>query len=168
MQRFIRWYGAGPLHLVALIACFVIAGYAAVRLVPANPSGITKWFVGAAIAHDLLLFPAYSLVDRALIARNGGHPPAGVTWINHIRVPACLSGLLLLVWFPIILRKPPGFRYATTFSTAPYLRRWLLVTAILFTLSAAIYLARLIQANSRERTHRPQADLDHPAESRPQ
>ncbi len=163
MQRFIRWYGAGPLHLVALIACFVIAGYAAARLIPANPSGITKWFVGAAIAHDLLLFPAYSLVDRALTARNGRHPPAGVTWINHIRVPACLSGLLLLVWFPIILRKPPGYRNITTFSTAPYLRRWLLVTASLFALSAAIYLARLIQAHSRGPMRRSQAQADEPA-----
>ena len=34
MRRLLRWYGAGPLNLLALLACFALAGYAAVRLVP--------------------------------------------------------------------------------------------------------------------------------------
>ena len=39
INRIIRWYGANPLHLLALLACFGLAGYAAAQLVPARPSG---------------------------------------------------------------------------------------------------------------------------------
>ena len=29
MRRFRRWYGANPLHLLAMLGCFALAGYAA-------------------------------------------------------------------------------------------------------------------------------------------
>ena len=31
MRRLLRWYGASPLHLLALLGCFALAGYAAAR-----------------------------------------------------------------------------------------------------------------------------------------
>ena len=31
MRRLTRWYGANPLHLLALLACFALAGYAATK-----------------------------------------------------------------------------------------------------------------------------------------
>ena len=34
MRRQLRWYGASPLHLLALLACFGLAGYAAEREPP--------------------------------------------------------------------------------------------------------------------------------------
>ena len=37
MRRQLRWYGASPLHLLALLACFGLAGYAAARLVSSIP-----------------------------------------------------------------------------------------------------------------------------------
>jgi hypothetical protein len=37
MRHLLRWYGASPLHLLAMLACFGLAGYAAVRLVSSRP-----------------------------------------------------------------------------------------------------------------------------------
>jgi hypothetical protein len=38
MRRQLRWYGASPLHLLTLLACFGLAGYAATRLVSSHPA----------------------------------------------------------------------------------------------------------------------------------
>ena len=91
-------YGADPLHLLALLACFALAGYAASRVVVAGVwVGFLVWFVGAAIVHDLVLFPLYSLADVA--ARSDRwrrpRPRPGVRWpplTNYLRVPGGLSG----------------------------------------------------------------------------
>jgi len=37
MRRQLRWYGASPLHLLALIACFGLAGYAAALQLKGTP-----------------------------------------------------------------------------------------------------------------------------------
>ena len=57
--------------------------------------------------------------------------------VNHIRAPALISGLLLLVYFPLIL-GPAGPEYlnATGHPLHGYLRNWLLITAALFLGSA--------------------------------
>ena len=68
MRRLLHWYGGNPLHLLAMLACFGLAGYAAARLVPNRPLGVVIWFLGAAIGHDLLLVPLYSLADRSVVA----------------------------------------------------------------------------------------------------
>ena len=34
MRKLLRWYGANPVHLLALLASFALAGYAAVQLPP--------------------------------------------------------------------------------------------------------------------------------------
>ena len=68
MRRFLRWYGASPLHLLTLLACFALAGYAAAELLPSNFVGIAVWFIGAVIGHDLLLMPLYTLADRSAVA----------------------------------------------------------------------------------------------------
>ena len=49
MRRQLRWYGASPLHLLALLACFGLAGYAAARLIPSRPLSVIAWFLGAVI-----------------------------------------------------------------------------------------------------------------------
>lgn len=67
----------------------------------------------------------------------------GVPWLNHLRVPAVVSGLLLLVWSPLILRLPTAFHAASGWSDQPFLPHWLTVTAVLFTISAAIFTARM-------------------------
>jgi hypothetical protein len=145
MRRQLRWYGASPLHLLALLACFGLAGYAAARLIPSQPLGVAAWFLGAVIGHDLLLMPLYSLADRsAMAAIRHREPRLPVTpWINYVRVPAALSGLLLLVWFPLILRLQSPHHASTTLSADPYMWHWLAVTGALFLLSADMFALRL-------------------------
>ncbi|MEE3921115.1 hypothetical protein V2I01_31740 [Micromonospora sp. BRA006-A] len=102
MTEFRRGYGAAPWHLLLLLGCFAVTGWIALRLAGEPAAGrMLLWFVGAVIAHDLLLFPFYALVDRALRAAVGG--PGRRSALNHVRVPALASGLLLLVYLPGIL-----------------------------------------------------------------
>ena len=145
MRRLLRWYGANPLHLLALLGCFALAGYAAARLVPSRPLGVAVWFLGAVMGHDLLLMPLYSLADRSAVAAIRHRAPRlpAVPWINYLRVPAGLLGLLLLVWFPLILRLHTGYYASTTLSADPYLWHWLAVTGALFLLSAVMLALRL-------------------------
>jgi hypothetical protein len=154
MRRQLRWYGASPLHLLALLACFGLAGYAAARLVSSHPVAVVIWFLGAVIGHDLLLMPLYSLADRsAMAAVRHREPQLPVTpWINYVRVPAALSGLLLLVWFPLILRLQSPYHASTMLSADPYVWHWLAVTGALFLLSA---IAFAVQLRRQSRTAPP-------------
>ncbi|MEV8634403.1 hypothetical protein AB0395_22375 [Streptosporangium sp. NPDC051023] len=149
-RRMATRYGADPLHLLALIACFALAGYAASRVVAAGIwAGFLVWFVGAAIIHDLLLYPLYTLADITARRRpwRRRRPPGPVPWppwTNYLRVPTALSGLLLLIWFPLILGLAEGnYHRSTALDTSPYLGRWLLVTGVLFAGSALAYAVRL-------------------------
>jgi hypothetical protein len=145
MRRQLRWYGASPLHLLALLACFGLAGYAAVRLESSHPVAVAVWFAGAVIGHDLLLMPLYSLADRSAMAALRHRAPQlpATPWINYLRVPAALSGLLLLVWFPLILRLRSPYHASTTLSADPFAWHWLAVTGALFLLSAVAFALRL-------------------------
>lgn len=136
-------------HLLALLASFVVAGYAALRLLAGNPIGIGTWFVGSAVVHDLVLFPLYAGLDAALVMllrrRPGLASVAGVWWLNYLRVPAVVSGLLLLVWSPLILRvSEASYHAASGLSAQPFLSRWLAVTAVLFAISAATLAVRVV------------------------
>jgi hypothetical protein len=157
MRRLLRWYGANPLHLLALLGCFALAGYAAARLVPSRPLGVAVWFAGAVVGHDLLLVPLYSLADRSAMAAVRHRAPRlpAVAWINYLRVPAGLSALLLLVWFPLILRLHTHYQASTTLSPDPFLWHWLGVTGTLFLLSAAAFAVRL-RAARRDVTPPPE------------
>jgi hypothetical protein len=57
-----------------------------------------------------------------------------------------VSGLLLLVWSPLILRLPTAFHAASGLSDQPFLRHWLAVTVVLFGLSAATLTARIARS----------------------
>ena len=159
MRRLLRWYGANPLHLLALLGCFALAGYAAVRLVPSRPLGVAVWFAGAVVGHDLLLVPLYSLADRSAMAAIRHRAPRlpAIGWINYLRVPTGLSALLLLVWFPLILRLRTHYQASTTLSPNPFLWHWLAVTGALFLLSAVAFAVRLRTAR------RPAAPPPRPA-----
>src|ERR1700733_15733517 len=80
-SRIRRWYGARPLHLLALLAAFALAGYAVRGVVAAGQwRGFALWFAVAIVGHDLLLFPLYSLADlslRRLLPGRPARPPAG-------------------------------------------------------------------------------------------
>ena len=92
MRRLLRWYGANPLHLLALLGSFALAGYAAVQLVSPRPLAVAVWFAGAVVGHDLLLLPLYSLADRSVIAAIRHRAPRlpTIAWVNYLRVPAGL------------------------------------------------------------------------------
>ena len=169
-----RWYGAHPLHLLALLAAFALAGYAAGAVVAAGQwQVVALWFLVAIVGHDLLLFPLYSLADlslRRLLPRRAGGSPAAPgraataqpPVVNHLRVPAGFSVLLLLVWFPLILRlSSSNYHRASGLTAAPYLWRWLAVTGVMFLASAVSYALRLRHAavkGSPPNGHRPESD----------
>jgi hypothetical protein len=150
MTWFKRRYGAGPLHLLSLLACVALAAYIATRIEASGPLiRIAIWFVGAAVVHDLVLWPLYALADRGAVraARRDPSRLPPVPWINQVRVPAVLSGFLLAVSFPLVLGLAPRtYRAATGLSVSPYLDRWLLITGGLFAASALIYAVRLGRA----------------------
>ena len=131
-------YGAGPLHLVLVLAAVALAGAAALQVAP-DPLRLryVAWFVGAVLLHDLVLFPLYALLDRSATAAVG--PGA----VNHLRVPALLSGLLLLVFAPVVLQRgEPAFEAASGLTQDAYLGRWLAITGLLFAGSALLYALR--------------------------
>jgi hypothetical protein len=109
---------------VLLLACsFALAGYAGVRLLSGDRLGVTLWFVGAAVLHDLVFLPLYATVDRAVTGVLGAVGRRERTL--YVRVPAALSGLLLLVWFPLISgRVADRYESATGLSADGFLARW--------------------------------------------
>ena len=132
--RFAARYGERPLHLAGFAVSFAVAGWAALQLADLkNAFTILLWFVGAIVLHDLVAYPLYTVLDRAL-QKAPVNP-------NVVRVPALLSGLLFVVWFPLILEKDPAlYRSITGVEPPDYLARWLLITAGLFAGSIAIAL----------------------------
>ncbi len=173
-----RWYGAEPLHLLALLAAFALAGYAVRAVVAAGQwRGFALWFAVAIVGHDLLLFPLYSLADlslrRLLPGRPAGrrhgarssHPRAGQARPDPARPgrrSSTTSGC------------PPPFRCCSCWSgsrsssglsartyhrasglvTSPYLGRWLAVTGVLFAASAASYAVALRRSRAPARRAR--------------
>ncbi|MDH6127409.1 hypothetical protein [Kitasatospora sp. GP82] len=158
MARFVRWYGAQPLHLLVLICSLALTAYAVERLTAAQPLGVAIWFVGAAVGHDLILLPLYSLADLSAqsVLRHRPERMPAVRWINYLRVPAFLSGVLLLVWFPLILNLSVPYQGDTRLPEDVYLGRWLAITGALFGAAAVAFAlnlrrARLSPARSRSR-----------------
>ncbi|WP_020500193.1 hypothetical protein [Sciscionella marina] len=157
VSRIKGFYGAHPLHLLALLGCFALAGYAALQT-SADPQWplMLVWFLAAVIGHDLVLFPIYALADRSLTTVLHAIRPTRrtaplVPAVNYLRVPALAAGLLFLLFFPGIIEQGQDTYLAATGQTQqPYLARWLLITAALFAISAVAYAVRL----GRERYRR--------------
>lgn len=152
-------YGAGPQHLVVLVLTFALAAYAILTLGITelwNPDvwwqSLVVWFVGAALVHDLLLFPVYALADRVavtgshLLHHRGGGSARRVPLLNHVRIPALASALLLLVFFPGIIEQGADSHLRATGQTQdPFLARWLWLSAAGFAASALAYAVRLVR-----------------------
>ncbi|MCW2666597.1 MAG: Lipoprotein [Frankiales bacterium] len=140
MKGFRAAYGASPLHLLALLGCLALSGSAVLRVLdgPA-PVRIAVWFLGAVVAHDVVLYPLYALADRSLSGalRRRRAAPGSVNWV---RIPALLSGLLLLVFWPVVTQhSEPAFRTASGLDQDVYLARFLLIVAALFGGSALLF-----------------------------
>jgi hypothetical protein len=154
--RLRRLYGESPLHLLVLIASFAVCGYAALRWLAYDWRSIAVWFVGAAVLHDLVLVPLYAGVDwvvHRLVGAAGRTSRATPrTAVNHLRVPAFVSLLLLLVYWPLILDDSPHYAVSTHLSGTVFLGRWLLITAALFGASALWFVAARWRAARRPHT----------------
>ena len=129
-----------PLHLMAHGVLFAVFGWVVLQLVDAREAlNIATWFVLAIVLHDLALLPFYSALDR--VARRV--TPS----VNHVRVPAALSALLLLLFFPPILgRNDASFARVAGEEPEGYLERWLIVTLVLFVGSLVLYVLKLTKA----------------------
>jgi hypothetical protein len=155
MRRLRSAYGDSPLHLLAVLASFAIAGYAFLRIVE-SPSalGTLVWFVGAIALHDLIAFPLYSALNliayRSFVGPRGVPRRAGrVALVNHIRIPVFLAGLALLMFFPLILGlSDENYRRDTGLGTGVFLARWLGLCAALFLGSAVLYAVRVRRART--------------------
>ncbi|GAA5122381.1 hypothetical protein [Pseudonocardia adelaidensis] len=150
MRRFADRYGARPAHLLMLLGCFALAAYAASFLL-GDPAllHVLGWFLGAAVVHDLVLFPLYALADRVLARL----PRPRVPLVNHVRVPLLGAGLTFLVFLPGIVRQGGATHLAATgLDQQPYLGRWLALVAAMIVLSALVYAVRLVvRPRSRSR-----------------
>ncbi|WP_307805541.1 hypothetical protein [Streptomyces spirodelae] len=139
-----------PLQIVLLLASFVLTGYAGARLLADDWFGVAVWFVGAALLHDLVLLPLYSLADRL--------PRLTGRYVNHLRIPALLSLLLLLVYLPLI--TGPADRYAKLTGRPEgnngYALHWLWVTVALFALSGLWAVVRTAPERRARRRRRAQ------------
>ena len=108
-------YGASPLHLLAHLAVLPLVAWALLQVIDRpDAMRILLGLALSAIVHDLVLLPFYSALDRA------GQRAAPGPAVNFVRVPALISGLLLLVFFPAISGKgEPSFQRASAEGTSP-------------------------------------------------
>jgi hypothetical protein len=161
-----RLYGERLFHLIVVLAAVALGAYAISVLGLRNLlnprvwwQSIAVWFVVAVIGHDLILFPLYALGDRLLrpsrSARNDGdgasrHPSRRISLTNYVRMPTLAAGLLLLIFLPgIIEQGAPTYLAATGQTQAPYLFRWLLLTAAFYLASAVCYAVRTLLRQRR-------------------
>jgi hypothetical protein len=69
---------------------------------------------------------------------------------NYLRLPTLGSGLILLIFFPGIIRQgAPLYRADTGLTQQHFLGRWLLLTATMYAVSAIVYAARVWFARRR-------------------
>jgi hypothetical protein len=156
-----RLYGDRALHFIVLVAALALAGYAISVLGVKNLfnpvvwwQSIGVWFAVAVIGHDLILFPLYALAERLLPTPRRGptdreraarDPSRLPPLTNYLRMPTLASGLLFLMFFPGIIEQGAFFYYnATGLTQAPFLTRWLLITAAFYLSSAIWYVAKTV------------------------
>jgi hypothetical protein len=139
VTRWKAFYGEHPLHLLVLVGCAALAGYAVLHVL-ANPAWpwMLVWFAAAIVGHDLIVFPAYALFDRVL-HRDGRAGPQ----VNYVRIPLMAIGLTFLIFFPGIIRQGADtYRAATGLTQEPFLARWLLLSTVFCATSLLVYAVR--------------------------
>lgn len=133
-----RRYGASPVHLLAHFLALALAAWALLHVLDLSTAGrVLLWLVGAVVAHDLVLLPFYSVLDR--LAERALPGPA----VNYVRVPAGLALLLGLVYFGEISgRADVAYHRASGTRFESPLAHWLLASAALFAIAGAVWAIR--------------------------
>ncbi|WP_205698236.1 hypothetical protein [Conexibacter sp. SYSU D00693] len=131
-------------HLLAHLVLLPLALWAVLQVLDFRAaSNVVAWFVAGLLLHDLLVLPAYSVLDRAAARVR----VAGVAAVNHVRVPAGLTLLTGAVYLPALTSRGDGdFRYLTGVAPEGYLGRWLLFVAGLWLVSALWLALRVARA----------------------
>jgi ABC-type transport system involved in cytochrome c biogenesis permease component len=133
------------MRILAHLVTLPLAAFALLQIARSGtPVAIFVWLAASAVLHDVVLLPFYSALDRV-----GKRAPGRA--VNFIRVPAGISLLLLLVFYPAISGRGSGAFHGVSggLDYEGYLARWLLITAGLFAVSTLIYAGR--RAASRHR-----------------
>lgn len=156
-----RLYGERLLHLMLVLAALAFGGYVVLTLGVDqlfNPNvwwqSIAVWFAVAIIGHDLVLFPLYAIAERLIPTRAGPDHRVrhlsvrSVPIVNYIRMPTMAAGFTLILFLPgIIEQGAPTYQAATGLTQAPYLSRWLLLTAAFYLVSALAFGLRIALAS---------------------
>lgn len=151
---FRRRYGGSPLHLAGHLLALAVVAFAVDRVFSGGDLRVLViWCLGFAIAHDLIFVPFYTGLDRVMrkaLARLP-RPHAEIAFINHVRAPLLISGLLLLIYTPLILGLSDGAYFSLTgHHLEHYLRNWLLITGALFLGSGLIYVLRVVRLQRQQ------------------
>jgi hypothetical protein len=139
----------GPLGVAAHLAVIAIAAFAVSRtleVASTDDLNFLIWLVAGAILHDIVLLPLYSLVDLVSRLAMSDHPLRRIHAANHVRFPAAISLVVLLVYAPTILDRNPGNfeRVSGRPQATDPLEAWLWITLGLFVVSGAVLAIRLI------------------------
>jgi hypothetical protein len=150
-----RLYGDRLFHLLLVAGALALTAYTVSVLGVEhlfNPSvwwqSIAVWFAAAVIGHDVLLFPLYTLADRLLLVasrrqhrgRTSRRAVRRPPMINYLRLPTMAAALTLALFLPGIIQQGSStYQAATGLTQAPYLSRWLLLTAACYLTSALCY-----------------------------
>ncbi len=151
-RRHRRWRALARSAVV--VAGLALAGYALLLASGVRDvAGMAAWFAGSVIGHDLVLFPAYAVVDRVVVAVLGIPSVAArlpISPLNYLRMPTIGSLLLFCLSFPGIVRQG-GHSYAaaTGQTQQPFLGRWLVAVGVMYVLSGLVYAARLASTRRR-------------------
>jgi hypothetical protein len=124
-------------RLLAYLVVLPLCAWALLEMLSGRSAErIALWLVVAVVVHDLVVLPLYSAADRAAQALLGRS-------VNHVRIPAALSLLMLVVfWGTIAGAGERAYRATSGETFHGYAQRWLLVTAALFVGSGLVYLLR--------------------------
>ena len=144
MRRLRARYGAGPAHLLATLASFLIAAAAVIGWTqrPRDLLTVLIWFAAAIVLHDMVLLPVYSIADRLTLGRLPGEDRrvrarsgTGQRARAGRRVPdrARLRGHIRSTMPAAIVEHG-------------YLARWLLLCGGLFALSGLAFAVRGVRA----------------------
>jgi hypothetical protein len=136
------------LHLGGHVVALAIAAFGFDRIFSGGDvPELLIWYLGFAIAHDLIFVPLYTGLDRlmrrALVPRSSSRR-IEIPMVNHVRAPLLISALLLLIYGPLILGVDDRDYFALSgHHLEHYLRNWLLIAGALFFGSGVIYVLRL-------------------------